>query len=626
MGGDQTVKKPVDMSWTSSIQWSRLRRAIGFARPHRGVVYTILLLTFLVAAASAVEPLILKFIFDRLGEGFELTGIFYGVAMLLGLGLFREMAGGVSNWLSWRTRLGIHYGLLDATVERLHRLPHDIHRQEGVGAIMTRLDRGIQGFIGAISEIAFNVLPAIGYLLVAIVLMFQLDWRLTLLVLAFAPLPALVAMVAAPTQTRREQNLLDRWARIYARFNEILHGIVTVRSFAMEDAEKRRFLRDVGEANRVVVRGIGYDTRVGALQNLLVTLARIAAIGFGGVLVLRGEATVGTLVAFLGYVGGLFGPVQGLTGIYRTLRTASVSLNQIFSILDTQDHLGDAPDAKEAAHLRGEVDFVGVHFAYEVSGTSILRGIDLHVEPGEMIAIVGPSGSGKTTLMALLQRFYDPTAGSIRLDGMDLRSLKQTSVRRQIGVVLQDALLFNETVRDNIAYGRPKATPAEVEAAARAANAHEFIMRLEKGYDTPVGERGSRLSVGERQRIAIARALLKDPPILILDEATSALDVELEAKVQEAVEALIRGRTTFVIAHRLSTVVNADRIVALRGGRIVESGSHAELLEAGGYYASLVEKQTHRYRGPERRQRDRRQQDRRGEPERRLPVEEKVLV
>jgi ATP-binding cassette, subfamily B, bacterial len=595
-----------DGAMTGLRQQSRLRRAIGFARPHRWTVLGILCLTIIVAGANAAEPLVMKYIFDQLGVQGSLHAVLQGVAMLLGLALLRELTGGVSNWLSWRTRLGIHFALMDATVERLHRLPHDIQRREGVGAIMTRLERGIQGFIGAISEIAFNVLPAIAYLLLAIVLMLRLDWRLTLLVLSFAPLPALLAALAAPRQTRREQILMDRWARIYARFNEILSGIITVRSFAMEDAEKRRFLHDVGEANEVVARGIRFDTGIGAAQNLAIALARIAAIAYGGLLVLRGEATLGTLIAFLGYVGGLFGPVQGLTGIYRTLRTASVFLDQIFTILDTQDHLGDAPDAKEVATLRGEVAFEGVHFVYDVSGTPVLRGIDFSVRPGELVAIVGPSGSGKTTMMALLQRFYDPTAGVIRLDGMDLRTLKQRSVRRQIGVVLQDALLFNETIRDNIAYGRPQASQAEVEAAARAANAHDFILKLEKGYDTPVGERGSRLSVGERQRIAIARALLKDPPVLILDEATSALDVELEALVQAALEELVRGRTTFVIAHRLSTVVNADRILVLKDGRIIESGRHDQLMAANGYYASLVERQLRGYSGPERRRRERR--------------------
>ncbi len=598
---------------------SRLRRAMAFARPHRWLVVLILILTFAVAAANALEPLVMKYIFDRLGGDGGLRAVLLGVLMLAGLALLREIGGGFSNWLSWRTRIGIHYALLDATVEKLHRLPHDLHRREGVGAIMTRLDRGIQGFIGAVSEISFNVLPAFAYLVLAVVVMLRLDWRLTLLVLVFTPLPAILAASAAPNQTRREQVLMDNWARIYARFNEILSGIVTVRSFAMEDAEKRRFLQAVGETNAVVIRGIRFDTSVGALQNIAVTAARLFAIALGGLLILRGEATIGTLVAFLGYVGGLFGPVQGLTGIYRTLRTARVALDQIFSILDTQEHIGDAPDAVEVTSLRGEVEFTDLHFAYGATSTVILRGIDLHVLPGEMVAIVGPSGAGKSTLMALLQRFYDPTRGAILLDGCDLRQLRQMSVRRQIGVVLQDAVLFNESVRDNIAYGRPQATVAQIQAAARAANADDFIMALEDGYNTPAGERGSRFSGGERQRIAIARALLKDPPILILDEATSALDIELEAKVQEALERLIHGRTTFVIAHRLSTVVNADRIVVLREGRIIESGRHQELVAAGGYYASLITRQTHAYGGPERRRSARRERER-AEEDRRQEV------
>src|SRR5690606_3643256 len=339
------------------------------------------------------------------------------------------------------------------------------------------------------------------------------------------------------------------------------------KSFTMEEEEKQRFLREVGRANTVVIRGVGRDTGVGAAKNAAALLARIAAVGVGGYLVLRGEVTLGTLLAFLGYIGGLFGPVQGLTTIYQTLRTASVSLDTIFELLDTEDSLSDAPDAVDLHSLRGEVQFDGVSFSYP-DGTLVLDGVDLHVRPGEVIALVGPSGAGKTTMMALLQRLYDPTSGVIRVDGMDLRRLKQRSLRRHIGAVLQDALLFNDSVRNNIAYGRPGASQQEIEAAARAANAHEFIMRLPQGYDTNVGERGCNLSGGERQRVAIARALLKDPPILVLDEATSALDAESEALVQEALARLIRGRTTFIIAHRLSTVLCADRILVLRNGRI----------------------------------------------------------
>jgi ATP-binding cassette, subfamily B, bacterial len=392
---------------------------------------------------------------------------------------------------------------------------------------------------------------------------------------------------------RRECALLDRWVGIYSRFNEVLSGLLIVRSNTMEEVEKDRFLSKVAEANRLVIRGVATDTGYGATSNLVIAVARLASIAFGAYLAIRGEVTVGTVVAFLGYVGGLFGPVQGLSGIYQTLARASVSLDEIYNILDVQEYLGDSPDAMELTHVRGEVEFENVHFAYEQSGRPLLDGIDLRVGAGESVAIVGPSGSGKTTLMALLMRFYDPIDGVIRIDGHDLRTLKQSSVRRNIGVVLQDPLLFNDTIRANISYARPDASMAEVEAAARTANAHEMILRLPGGYDAIVGERGGLLSVGERQRITIARAILKDPRILVLDEATSSLDAESEAAVQSAIEALMQARTTFIIAHRLSTVVNADRIIVLREGRIVESGPHSELLRGNGYYASLVRRQHH---------------------------------
>ncbi len=580
---------------TPSVSRGSLWRAMSYLRPHQRSVLTILLLVLTSAGLSAVEPLVLKHIFDQLGSGGALKAVLLGVAGLVFIGLAREALGATSNWLTWRTRIAVHFSLNEATVSRLHRLPLSFHREEGVGAIMTKLDRGMQGFVGAITELAFNVIPAATYLIVSVTIMFRLDWRLALLVLAFAPIPVLIARRAAPVQTQREQTLMDRWTKIYARFNEVLSGIVTVKSFAMEEREKQRFLHDVREANAVVTRGVAFDSVVGAGQNITVLVARVASVGFGGVLVLRGEITAGTLVAFLGYIGGLFGPVQGLSGVYKTLRTASVAINQIFSILDAQDHLGDAPDASEVTGVRGEVTFEDVHFAYPSSSgpnRPLINGISLEVKQGETVALVGPSGAGKTTLMSLLCRFYDPVEGVVRIDGKDIRTLKQMSLRRHIGVVLQDGLLFNESVRNNIAYGRPNASLEEIEAVARAAHAHEFIMRLPQGYDTVVGERGNRLSAGERQRISIARSLLKDPPILILDEPTSALDAESEALVQEALGKLMKGRTTFAIAHRLSTVVDADRILVLKGGQIIEEGNHARLMRLDGYYASLVRRQT----------------------------------
>jgi ATP-binding cassette subfamily B protein len=577
--------------WIADRRRSRLRRAARLIARHRLAGTAIAALALVAASLSAFEPLVLKLVFDDLGRGGTARTLVLGLAALLALGLVRESVAIVSGGLAWKTRLAVHHELLDMTVERLHRMPVSFYRREGVGAIMTRVDRGIQGVVGAASEIVFTLLPAVVYLLVSVAVMLSLEWRLALVVLAIVPLPPLIATLAGPAQKRRERGLLERWVQIYGRFNEILSGIVTVKTLTREADERRRFIDDVAAANRQVVAGVWYDARVQATQNLVVSLARIAALGMGGALALHGRLTLGTLVAFLGYVAGLFGPVQGLSAIYRTLKTASASLDTIFSLLESEDPLDDAPDAVEAPPLTGDVVFDHVTFAYPGS-EPVLRDVDLHVRGGECVALVGPSGAGRSTLMSLLLRFYDPVAGRVLVEGRDLRTLKQESLRRQIAVVLQDALLFDDTVYDNILYGRPSASRDEVMAAARVAHADAFVRRLPDGYETRVGERGSRLSAGERQRIAIARALLKSPAILILDEAASALDAESEALVSDALETLQAGRTTFVIAHRLVTMVNADRVLVLKDGRIVEEGRHEELVARGGYYASLVEKQT----------------------------------
>jgi ATP-binding cassette, subfamily B, bacterial len=572
--------------------FQRLRQAVHFAFPQRRAIIAIMMLTLTVAAVNAVEPLVVKAMFDSLTGHQAVSSLVLAIAALAGCAILRELMDGTSNWLTWRTRIGLQYALLEATVGKLHTMPLRIQRSEGVGAIMTRLDRSIQGFTSAVTLILFNVLPSIIFLIFAVAIMLSLDWRLALVVLLFVPLPALIALYAGPEQTHRERTLLDRWAHIYSRFNEVLSGILIVRSFAMEDAEKSRFLRDVSAANQVVIRGVALDSGYGATSNLIIAGARLWALGLGAYFVIQGEITIGTVVAFLGYVGGLFGPVQGLSSVYSSLRKAAVSFDEIFGILNVQEHLGDSPDAIEVSRLSGDVRFHDVRFHYEQAGRPLLDGVSFCVEAGKTLAIVGPSGSGKTTLMALLMRFYDPQSGHITINGHDLRDVKQSSLRRNIGVVLQDPLLFNDSVRANIAYGRPEANEDEIVAAARAACAHDFIMRLPDGYDTMVGERGGLLSVGERQRVTIARALLRDPPILIFDEATSALDAESEEAVQGAIEALLRDRTTFLIAHRLATVVKADCILVLKEGQIAESGKHTELMQRGGYYASLVHRQS----------------------------------
>jgi ATP-binding cassette subfamily B protein len=566
-------------------------RSLEFVRPYRRTLIAVTGLALFLAALSAVDPLLMKYLFDQLGAGNAASKFTFAIIGLVGLEIARAALQAWLGVLSWDVRLGVDYTVRERVMGKLNSLPMSFHQGETIGATMNRINAGINGCVTAFCDTAFNLLPTLLYLVLSVTAMLRMEWHLATAVIVFAPVPAIIGAWAAPEQMIRERRLVERWNSIYGRFNEVLAGMMTVKGFAMEEEEKRRFLAGVREGNAVVRRGVRTDSYTGTLRGLAATAARLAALASGGYFIYRGEMTLGTLVAFLGYIGGLFGPVQGLTNTYQNLRRATVSLEAIFDILDADDVVADSPGAADIRPLRGEVEFQGVSFGYQ-PGSSVLRNINLKVHGGETIALIGPSGSGKTTMATLLQRFYRVTEGAITIDGVDIRDMTQHSLRSQMGVVFQDAHLFNDTVRANIAYGRPEASQDEIEAVARAAQAHGFIMALPEGYDTIVRERGSRLSGGERQRIAIARALLKNPPILILDEATSALDAESEHLIQRALKALLRGRTAFVIAHRLTTVRDADRIVVIKDGAIAEAGSHFELLAQEGYYASLLMKQT----------------------------------
>ena len=568
-----------------------------FVRPNARRVALTLALSLVVSVAAACEPLLLKLVVDRLAGvgalGAEAAGrsaLIAAVVVFAAVLAARLLGAAWVTTSTWAVRLNIEYQVRSRVAAKLSVLSARTHGEIGTGGLRYAIDASAPQTAGAFTDASFRLLPTVAYLSVAAVGMSRLDGAIATAVLCLAPIPALVAFVAKRIQTKRDRMLHHFWMRLWSRYTETLNGMGTVRAFAMERVEERRLLRRMKWAFASIQRAVHIDARVTMATGLCELAARVVVLTLGGFLVVRGELTVGALLAFLGYVGGVFGPVQQIVDLYPGMRKACVALESVFEVLDAEEEAPDVSRARPCPPLEGWVRFENVGFAYQ-AGRQALDGFDVTVRAGETVALVGPSGSGKSTVLKLLQRVHNPGAGRVTVDGHDLRELAIASVRQQFGVVPQDVVLFNDSVAANIAYGRPTAPRGEIIAAAMAANAHEFIMRLPSGYDTRIGEGGRSLSGGQRQRLAIARAFLVNPRILLFDEATAALDAESEHAVQEALRAFRRGRTTFVIAHRLNTVRDADRILVMSEGRIIGDGTHDALLASCPAYARLVRQQ-----------------------------------
>lgn len=564
-----------------------LLRIRGFLKPYFWQIMATLMMLLALTALSLMVPRIIRDVIDEGLAGGETAYLARSALLLLGLGLGSSVLNlGNRYWSEWiAARVG--YDLRNRMFDHIQYLPFAYHDHAQSGQLISRCIedvRAIERFAGgAVADLIRFVLLSIGIIYI------MLTDNAPLALIALVPMIPLTLLTASfGTKIGKLFFAVDHAVGdVSSLLQENVVGVQVVRAFAREPYEIDRFESSNRQVFQTWVRVIDEWSKIMPTSHWLTTISVILILWFGGQMVIDGTLTVGAIVAFNAYILMLAEPAQQLTGLVNSGGEAAAGAQRVLEVLDTPPAIQTPPDAVQIEVLRGEVEFQDVGLRYQDERTSSLSGINLRVDPNRIVALIGPTGSGKTSLVNLIPRFYDVTEGSVRVDGVDVRDMDLVSLRRQIGIVLQTSLLFSDTIKGNIAYGRPDATMEEIVAAAKAAQAHEFIESFTNGYDTLVGERGVTLSGGQRQRMAIARALLMNPRILILDDSTSSVDTQTEKLIQAALDALMEGRTTFVIAHRLSTVRRADIILVMDRGRIVEQGTHTELLARGGLYKEI---------------------------------------
>jgi len=578
----------------------RQLRLLGYARPHRRAIGLLVATMVADIGLELLKPWPLKLLLDNvLGHHpapAVLVALVPGAAnphvlALVAAGatvvifLLATSSSALYNYFSLRIGQRMVFELAADVFEHLQRLSLRFHSRRELGDTIERVTGDAYCVSTLVTDALIPALQAVVMLVAMFVIMWALEPTLTLIAVGVLPFLVLVVRFLSDQISERGREHRDLEAGLLSVVEQTLGALPAVQAFAREELEGRRFREHAARTLRASLRSTLAGIRFEVLAGLVTALGTAAVIYVGADLALRGRLTAGTIIVFLSYLSSLYEPLESLTHTGRTVQEGVAGADRVLEILDEQPEVEDLPGAIDAP-VGGPVRYEHVSFGYE-PGRPVLDDVSLEVAPGETVAIVGPTGAGKSTLIGLLVRFHDPWSGRLTIGGRDIREFRHRSLRRQVALVLQDPFILPMTVAENIAYGRPGASGAEIEAAARAARAHEFIAELPDGYDTALGERGVTLSGGERQRLSIARAFLKDAPILILDEPTSALDARTELALLEALERLMTGRVTFLIAHRLSTVRVADHVIVLDRGRIVEHGTHGELLTRSGLYADL---------------------------------------